>query len=40
MDTGVSTGNVLVEDAGLTFREKISHSYVRTNADCIVTTGE
>ena len=27
----------MVEDAGLTFREKISHSYVRTNADCIIT---
>lgn len=35
---GGSTGKVTVADSGFTFRSKETNSYVRTNADCIITT--
>ena len=35
---GRSTGKVLVAESGFSFRSKKTNSYVRTNADCIITT--
>lgn len=35
---GSSTGKVMAADSGFTFRSKETNSYVRTNADCIITT--